>query len=69
MMTATQFVVQMAVHVGVGGNMQARDALPLASGAYREFLADEKIEFGAHGYDWTKSGARTLAEDYVLANL
>jgi hypothetical protein len=32
---------------------------------YREFLADEKIEFGDPRYDWTYGGAGDIARNYM----
>jgi hypothetical protein len=62
-MTETQFIWAMAQHLRWRG-AKASFALPLASGALRQLLKDERIDYGAHSYLWDRNAARIAADEY-----
>lgn len=47
----------------VDPTMDRRKAFNVAVRVLNEFLADEKIAFGAEGWDWSHSGARTMIRE------
>ncbi|GJD72604.1 hypothetical protein [Methylobacterium goesingense] len=65
-MTRTQFIVAMAVEIGVAGNLPARRAVPLASAAYRAFEEGCEVEFGDPGFAWDEDAARIVAREYEI---
>lgn len=44
-------------------NLPDRRAFEIARDTLNSFLADDKIEFGDPRYDWSRSGADTLADE------
>lgn len=50
----------------VDRSLSAKRSFQIAKQAYREFLKDEKIEFGDPRYDWTRHGARELIHAYEI---
>lgn len=66
-MTETQFIVQIAIELGIAGPMKAKDALPEAERVYRDFLKSSCIAFGDRDYDWSEDAARTLAHEGSIA--
>lgn len=46
----------------VDPSMDGKLAFDVAMRAYRDFLKEEKIEFGHPDYDWSAAGARDLIE-------
>jgi hypothetical protein len=50
----------------VDKTLPARKALDLARNAYRDFLHDEDIQFGAPAFDWSEDGARDLIQSYEI---
>ena len=65
-MTQRQFVVAIAVAIGKATGAKALYALPLAARAFREFAADERIEFGDPRYAWDEAAAMKLAQEMVI---
>ena len=48
--------------------MDRRRAWAAAVAALRNFLEDERCEFGDQRFDWTRSGAATLIEEYEMSH-
>lgn len=52
--------------LAVDPTMGNKKAYAVALNAYRDFLHEEKIEFGHPDYDWSDDGARDLIDDYEI---
>jgi len=65
-LTEIGFIIQMALRLMDRSQptISFTRSKQIASGAYRDFLTSEKIEFGDAGYDWSGGGARTLADEF-----
>jgi hypothetical protein len=67
-LTETGFVLKMTVAMIDASNprLSFRKARKLAGRAYAEFLRDNKLTFGADGWDWSGVGARIVAGEYEI---
>ena len=65
-LTFVQFFVQMVfAYEDRYPGEKAEKLIPMARTTYLDFLRDEKIEFGAPGYDWSADGAHGLVKEYA----
>jgi hypothetical protein len=64
-LTRTQFIVQMILCYGnMYPDVETKRLMQMAADTFRDFLADEKIDFGDPRYDWSDSGAQDIVHGY-----
>lgn len=64
MLTRIQFIAQMILALGEKyPDADAKTLMPMASAMYRDFVEEDKIDYGDPRYDWSASGARALVKD------
>lgn len=61
-----EFSRRMAIIVMKEANVSFSAAYQESRIALEEFLNDEKINFGALGWDWSDDGAEAVAQEYIL---
>lgn len=59
------FLLEVAFEL-IRAGLKAKEALQMARETVAEFLKDEKIAYGAKGWDWTQAGAQTLAQENCI---
>lgn len=63
-MTRTQFIMQMILAYGrLYPGLKADRLMPSAGAAYRDFVKDEKIEFGDERYAWDAFSAQEIVAE------